>query len=671
MTFRRFAFNNVRRNAQAYGAYFLSSSFAVMIFFTYAMLIFHPQMEEPEFRIFILEGVKLAEYIIFFFSFLFVLYSVGAFLKARQQEFGVLMIHGMSRGQLNRLVFLENMFIGLLAMGFGMLAGLLFIKLFFLIWERVLGFKGWSLYLPTQAIGLTLAAFFGLFLVISFLTVFLIRSNRVIELLQGSQKPKKEPKSSRWLSLLAVACLVTAYGMAIAVDYDWSEKPLYVIIGLTVVGTYFLFSQLSLFFVNRLKVRRRFYWRGINLLWVSDLAYRMRDNARMLFLVTIILTVAFTATGVVLAYNQELEEGLPPFAFSYFAEPGLKPEKKHLGIIEKELKKKKLDYDKMQTNFFYYIVGEERKGKYVNLKTLDVSKYDPEDSFYTGEEILIIGLAEYNRFAEAAKMEKREVKPGEALYLLSQIYPLEDDDAPKALFTDEETFFFEESGLLLEAIGKEERSPFRHDLFLAILVVSDVDLQKLNPMGSKGRYTAYQVPNWKETNFGIQLVWDFAEGWGWDQRPETQFFTSRGYASSKTLGSRLFEYAGTQMVPRTGLFIGIFIAAIFVISAGSFLYFRLYTDLNQDRVQYRALAKVGLSEKEMRKAATMQVVVLFFVPFVVAVVHTGFALNAARVIFPSMLEYALITIGAFFLFQLLLFFFIRSRYLYHLKRAMI
>lgn len=50
MTFRQFAFNNVRRNTRAYGAYFLSSTFAVMVFFTYAMFIFHPEMEKPEFR---------------------------------------------------------------------------------------------------------------------------------------------------------------------------------------------------------------------------------------------------------------------------------------------------------------------------------------------------------------------------------------------------------------------------------------------------------------------------------------------------------------------------------------------------------------------------------------------------------------------------------------------
>ena len=42
MTFRRFAFNNVVRNKRLYAAYFLSSMFTVMVFFTFAIFAFHP-----------------------------------------------------------------------------------------------------------------------------------------------------------------------------------------------------------------------------------------------------------------------------------------------------------------------------------------------------------------------------------------------------------------------------------------------------------------------------------------------------------------------------------------------------------------------------------------------------------------------------------------------------
>ncbi|WP_429782110.1 hypothetical protein, partial [Bacillus tropicus] len=42
MTFRQFAFNNIFRNKRTYAGHFLSSAFSIMIFFTYALLLFHP-----------------------------------------------------------------------------------------------------------------------------------------------------------------------------------------------------------------------------------------------------------------------------------------------------------------------------------------------------------------------------------------------------------------------------------------------------------------------------------------------------------------------------------------------------------------------------------------------------------------------------------------------------
>ena len=46
MNFRQFAINNVVRNKRIYLAHFLSSTFSVMIFFTYALLLFHPDLKD-------------------------------------------------------------------------------------------------------------------------------------------------------------------------------------------------------------------------------------------------------------------------------------------------------------------------------------------------------------------------------------------------------------------------------------------------------------------------------------------------------------------------------------------------------------------------------------------------------------------------------------------------
>lgn len=245
----------------------------------------------------------------------------------------------------------------------------------------------------------------------------------------------------------------------------------------------------------------------------------------------------------------------------------------------------------MQAFFSYYIVAGKKKGKGVISNSLDVTRYNPSDSAYDGEEMVMIRLSDYNRFAKAADMETLKLKQGEVLYLP----PLfSHGETSKWISGNEESFYFKESSLSVKVMAKEEQSPFIHDMESAALVVSDADVQKLDPSGSKGRFTAYLVPDWRDTtSFGVKFVEDLTKGInGWEESPASQFFDSHGY-TSRLITSRAFDYATVQLGPRTGLFVGIFIAAIFVISAGSFLYFRLHTDLNQDRKQYRTLAKSG------------------------------------------------------------------------------
>ena len=112
MTFFQFANNNVRRNVRAYSAYFLSSTFAILMFFLYAILANHPDLQKGYVSPNIITGMQLAQYIIFAFSFFSILYSMGSFLRGRNKEFGLLTILGISNRQLIGMIFLENMLLG-------------------------------------------------------------------------------------------------------------------------------------------------------------------------------------------------------------------------------------------------------------------------------------------------------------------------------------------------------------------------------------------------------------------------------------------------------------------------------------------------------------------------------------------------------------------------------
>src|SRR5690625_4211195 len=119
MRFYEIAINNVLRNHRIYLAYFFSSLFTVMVFFTFANFAFHPSILQSDMNQHVTSGMLVAGAIIYVFSFFFILYSMGSFLQSRKREFGLFMIQGMSGRQVRLIVFIENMLLGFLAIGFG------------------------------------------------------------------------------------------------------------------------------------------------------------------------------------------------------------------------------------------------------------------------------------------------------------------------------------------------------------------------------------------------------------------------------------------------------------------------------------------------------------------------------------------------------------------------
>ncbi|WP_325167492.1 ABC transporter permease [Lederbergia citri] len=339
MTFRQFAFNNVFRNKRTYAAYFLSSMFSVLVFFVYAVFAFHPALKNINANVAV--GLHFAEGIIYVFSFIFVLVSMSAFLKSRKKEFGLMVMHGMTNMQLRKMVFLENVFIGFFATVFGMLIGVIFSKMILLTAENVLNLdEVLPFYWPVNAVILTFVAFLLLFVTISFFTVSVLKGNKLVDLIKGSAAPKKEPKASFALSLLAIVLLGIGYAGALIANGLQVVVAMIPVTIVVIIGTYFLFTQVSVFTINRLRKSKSFFLRKTNLVVMSDLAYRMKDNARAFFFVAIVSTVAFSAIGSLVGFRTMMTADLfknNPFAFEYTSEEGNGLETKHIQQIRNEL----------------------------------------------------------------------------------------------------------------------------------------------------------------------------------------------------------------------------------------------------------------------------------------------------------------------------------------------
>ncbi|HGH7196923.1 TPA: ABC transporter permease, partial [Bacillus wiedmannii] len=116
-------------------------------------------------------------------------------------------------------------------------------------------------------------------------------------------------------------------------------------------------------------------------------------------------------------------------------------------------------------------------------------------------------------------------------------------------------------------------------------------------------------------------------------------------------------------------FIWTFLGFMFFIGAASVLYFRMYNDLTIEKQKYITITKLGLTESEMFRSATIQLGILFFIPYIVAGIHTIFAIQFLQNMFAfSLLKELIIILTLFGIIEIIFFFLIRSLYINKLSQ---
>ncbi|PHB58701.1 FtsX-like permease family protein [Bacillus toyonensis] len=639
MNFRQLAFNNVIRNKRIYLGHFFSSTFAVMIFFTYGLLVFHPNLQgelthaSTIMNTFGKIGFQLSYYLIFVFSFLFIFYSVSAFLKNRKKEFGLLMLHGMSHQQLHQLIFFENMLIGIPSILAGIGIGMIFSKLVLLISGSLLGVEHTlAFYFPLKSMGVTAISFYVLFLLISLFTAKMVKMNELAELIKSEEKPKTEPKASVWISLLAIILIGAGYSAVhhciVAVNYMNTLNQVFLLVGvgvlLIVFGTYFFFTQLCVYVIYTLKNRETTFFKRTNLLVISELMFRMKDNARTFFIVTIISAVSFTAIGVCTAIaNPELAKHETPYAFTYQSDKGNTQEKFHIEEIKKQLKESGFSYKLVATKFKRAQNGP----VLINLSTYNeyAKKLGYEIEKLTNENESIAILRKKNH-TSAEDRKTFELKHGELEVPLS---------VQKTIYIPE--------------FAKIEQP----------VIVSDAVYSKVLSVQQESvlrDYTIYGfiIKNWPETSAISTKLMKFI---GTSQED---------YYAFSSLYSKWLELKQQNgLLSISSVLVGI----VFFVFTLSFLYFRLFTDLERDKEQYQMLSKLGLRQKELKQIVTRQMMLLFFLPIVVAMVHSSFAFitfhqlgqTVSREL--SVIQSSIVVLLSFICMQVIYFLIIRHHYL--------
>ncbi|MGV6978567.1 FtsX-like permease family protein [Bacillus toyonensis] len=647
MTFWQFAFKNVTRNARAYFAYFVSSAFSIAIFFSFAVYLFHPKLHMTDVNYALNILMTISEVVIVFFSFFFLLYSIGTFLKVRKKQFGILTVLGISQKQLKRLIFIENMLIGVLSIFFGIQLGLVCSQFFLLVTAKITHVPGLYLYWPTGAIVLTIIIFLGLFILVSSFTPMLIRTRKAVRLLKEGTK-QKERKASVLISLFGAICLISGYVLAANPLYFMSlgdiigllyaVSSIFVIPSLIAAGTYFFFSQISFLLIRILKTRRKFYMKRINMLWISDLATRIRTNINMLFIVAMLSTLAFTMITFLYGFGKFTKFDAirqNPFPFTYLSHTENTLADEHLNWLEQKFNEEHFTYTKFKTDIYEVSSAEGNVQLYYAIKQSD-----------------------YNVLAKALNWETLSVNKNESYILMKDL----DDQVVGTIHTKEKknTLTLAQNNLQLQVKEYKSYNPFPNSLIYQLLILSDENVETLSTVSKQMSVYNFKVNDWEEAHtIGSAFITKIDNDNAAIQAEHPPFHASEASDS-------LYN---TKLNVASFFLIGTFLGVIFFIGAGSVLYFRMYTDLTNEQEKYITITKIGLTADEMKQSATIQLAILFFVPYIMASIHTMFATKMLQeILHLSFFAEITVVLMIFGTVEILFFLLIRSFYMQKLSQ---
>ncbi|MDF2630200.1 MAG: transporter permease protein [Symbiobacteriaceae bacterium] len=588
MSLWQIAARNVWQNRGRYVAYLASSAFSVMIYFLYSALIYHPQMQGGYFAAgYVVQGMKAAAVVIAIFTFLFLLYANSAFVRSRMKEFGLLSLLGVSKGHLTQIICFEGLFIGAAALVAGLGFGLLFLKLFFMAISAVLQLDAEiSLYISGRVFSQTLMVFGGMYLVVTLASLRGVLKRNIVELVRAGRQPKAAPTFSGWKALLGL--------LLVGGGYAWAAYPsvMVVFIGIipvttiVCIGTYLLMREGSIALLTWLHRRDRIFYRPGPFLSVSQLVYKMQDNYRVLSAVALLVAVILTAVGTAYtAYALVTEDALAshpnPIQLARTGEGDLTADAQR---VERALEAQGL----------------------TGLARHDLVTF-------TGlllENDVAPTLVPYSFYAAVVSKPREPLAAGEALLIRPNAiaHLPESGPIPDTLVVGAQqqpvTLYATAEGRALNLAGP----------WVYLLVVPDETLAELRQNAASDAVRSFAVWTGHAAS-GKALVKVLDELAPVSTTPVNLSGTGLAYREAISAVGLI-------------LFIGVFVSLVFFAACCSLLYFRLFTEIDEDRRHFKRLQQLGADLRELKRLALAQSMVVFLVPFLAGLVHSTFAMQA-------------------------------------------
>ena len=553
--------------------------------------------------------LSLGIYVITVFAVIFLFYTNSFLIKRRKREFGLFNILGMEKKHLSIVIALESMIVFLVSMVLGIGIGILLDKAFYLLIAKMLNASiALGFYISDQSIVNSIILFLIIFVLMYLFSLIQINLSNPIELLHGDQHGEKEPKTKWLLAIIGLICLGTGYYMSVSIQDPVTAFAFFMVaVILVVIGTYMLFTAGSIVILKLLRKNKRYYYKTNHFISVSNMIYRMKQNAvglgNICILSTMVLVMLSTTISLWVGMNDIIETRFP----------------RDITVSINSVDSNQALYTIDDMNYAIEQAGIQTEDELV-YRTLSVSAFNQGNTYTFGNEnmslqdisnvvvLYFITLDDYNR-TEGTNVS---LAPDEVL-----VFPSGKQFDHKTIDIASNTFKVKG---ILDSIKAD--SNYSANLQNSMFVVVDSmdtlfmidDLQK-QAYGDNASYihTSYDFNLSKSEEMSVKEATD------------ALIANYPGDTTYMMVDTQEGNYEDLLSLYASFLFIGIFLSFLFIMATVLIMYYKQITEGYEDKKRFEIMQKVGLNKREVKKTINSQVLTVFFLPLVVAAIHIVFA----------------------------------------------
>ena len=625
---------NIRRSFKDYTIYFFTLILGVAVFYVFNALgsqtvmlkLSNTMYEILELMNRILSGVSV------FVSCILgalILYASRFLIKRRKKEFGIYLTLGMSKYKISRILFMETLLIGLLSLAVGLAAGVLVSQCMSVVVANLFeaDMTRFRFVFSGAACIKTCGYFAIMYVLVMIFNSINISRCRLVELIQADRKNERVKMKNPWVCtvvfLVAAGLLGTAYWMVTVGVFDMNiAYQIFVPVVMGCIGTFLVFWSLSGLLLRIFTGIRRVYYRGVNSFVLRQFANKINTTVVSITVICLMLFMTISVFSGALSMKKSLSTNLENCAPVDVNLVKLAEGKS----IEKVMEEGGFSLKREMADMVEYIIYQndmEEKDFYGDSLQEVEKAYPYYVSF--GNKIRFMTIGDYNRIAGLYGKDTYELKEDEYMVIADYKQMVLVRNIPLG------------RGQSLEINGKKYTPKYKEcqegfvelaaqQLNGGIVLVPDgaVTKDQSSEWGISGNYKAADREGKQEQEKRLNQAIKKVQKHSKDTKDSVSVNTRLDIAQSSVgLG---------VLVTFVALYLGI----IFLISSAAILALKELSESADNRQRYDLLRKIGVDEKDIRKALFKQIGIYFAFPLILAVIHSIVGIRFIHILLETM-----------------------------------